>query len=96
MKTNKVMLILLMLLTAYGVAAQSSKQKMLKRMVELAHQLRAELQRNNLDAFGEIIHANWELKKGLAREISTLSRRSPPSWFSGPKFKVIDPRSSRP
>jgi D-glycero-alpha-D-manno-heptose-7-phosphate kinase len=54
-----------------GVAAQSSKQKMLKRMVELAHQLRAELQRNNLDAFGEIIHANWELKKGLAREIST-------------------------
>src|SRR3954464_7519090 len=54
-----------------GVAAQKSKQKMLGRMVELAHQLKAELQKNNLDAFGEIIHANWELKKGLATEIST-------------------------
>ena len=40
-------------------------------MVELARDLKAELQKNNLDAFGEIIHANWELKKGLAREISS-------------------------
>lgn len=54
-----------------GVASQKSKQKMLGRMVELAHDLKAELQRNNLDAFGEIIHANWELKKGLAHQISS-------------------------
>jgi D-glycero-alpha-D-manno-heptose-7-phosphate kinase len=54
-----------------GVALQKRKQKMLARMVELAHQLKAELQKNNLDAFGEIIHMNWELKKGLAQEIST-------------------------
>ena len=54
-----------------GVAAQVSKQKMLGRMVELARDLKTELEKNNLDAFGEIIHANWELKKGLAREIST-------------------------
>jgi len=54
-----------------GVAAQKSKQKMLGRMVELALEIKTELQRNNLDAFGEIIHANWELKKGLAQQIST-------------------------
>jgi D-glycero-alpha-D-manno-heptose-7-phosphate kinase len=54
-----------------GVASEKSKQEMLGRMVKLARQLKAELQKNNLDAFGEIIHANWELKKGLAREIST-------------------------
>src|ERR1043166_2624543 len=54
-----------------GVAAQAIKQKMLHRMVELARDLRTALQKNNLDAFGEIIHANWELKKGLAREISS-------------------------
>jgi D-glycero-alpha-D-manno-heptose-7-phosphate kinase len=54
-----------------GVALQKKKQKMLGRMVELSHQVKAELQKNNLDAFGEIIHTNWELKKGLAQEIST-------------------------
>ena len=54
-----------------GVASQKSKQKMLGRMVELALELKTELQRNNLEAFGEIIHANWELKKGLAQQIST-------------------------
>jgi len=54
-----------------GVSAQRSKQKMLGRMVELARELKAELQKNNLEAFGEMLHANWELKKGLAREIST-------------------------
>src|SRR5438128_6860476 len=51
------------------VRAEKSKQKMLCRMVELARDLKAELQRNNLDAFGEIIHANWQLKKGILNEI---------------------------
>jgi D-glycero-alpha-D-manno-heptose-7-phosphate kinase len=54
-----------------NVASEKSKQQMLGRMVELARQLKAELQKNNLDAFGEIIHENWELKKGLAGQIST-------------------------
>jgi len=53
------------------VLAEKSKQKMLCRMVELARELKAELQRNNLDAFGEIIHANWELKRSLTDQIST-------------------------
>ena len=54
-----------------GLTSQKTKQKMLGRMVELAYELKIALEQNNLDAFGEIIHANWELKKGLAREIST-------------------------
>src|SRR6266446_3091718 len=53
------------------VLAEKSKQKMLCRMVELARDLKAELQKNNLDAFGEIIHANWELKRSITDEIST-------------------------
>src|SRR5256714_11917459 len=54
-----------------SVMAEKSKQKMLCRMVELARELKAELQKNNLDAFGEIIHANWELKRSITNEIST-------------------------
>jgi D-glycero-alpha-D-manno-heptose-7-phosphate kinase len=54
-----------------AVAAERVKQEMLKKMVKLAHALRAELLNNNLDAFGEIIHANWEFKRSLSRAIST-------------------------
>lgn len=46
------------------------KQQVLQQMVKLAEQLRAELQANNLPAFGEIIHENWELKRRLAAGIS--------------------------
>jgi D-glycero-alpha-D-manno-heptose-7-phosphate kinase len=54
-----------------AVAREQPKQRMLRRMVELAHQLRTELQRNNVDAFGEMLHENWLLKRKLARQIST-------------------------
>ncbi|MCI0744283.1 MAG: hypothetical protein L0Y58_02655 [Verrucomicrobia subdivision 3 bacterium] len=53
------------------VAAEKAKQKVMRRMVELARQLKAELQKNNLRAFGEIIHENWELKRSLTGAIST-------------------------
>ena len=58
--------------------AEKSKQKMLCRMAELARELKAELQRNNLDAFGEIIHANWELKRSITDQISTTQIDS---WY---------------
>lgn len=54
-----------------AVAAEKKKQKMLRRMVELAHELKAELEKNNLDAFGEIIHENWELKRNLTSGVSS-------------------------
>jgi D-glycero-alpha-D-manno-heptose-7-phosphate kinase len=53
------------------VAADKAKQKALKKMVELARALKTELQKNNLDAFGEIIHENWELKRGLTSGVSS-------------------------
>jgi D-glycero-alpha-D-manno-heptose-7-phosphate kinase len=54
-----------------AVATERNKQKMLKRMVQWAHDLKAELQKNNLDAFGQLLHANWELKKQITRGITT-------------------------
>ena len=54
-----------------AVAAAKAKQNMLRKMVRLAHDLRTELQKNNLSAFGEIIHENWELKRRLSHDIST-------------------------
>jgi D-glycero-alpha-D-manno-heptose-7-phosphate kinase len=53
------------------MASDKAKQKTMKRMVQLAHDLKAELQKNNLAAFGEIIHENWELKRSLTGGISS-------------------------
>jgi len=47
------------------------KQIIMKRMVELTYNLATELQKNNTDAFGEILHENWILKKSLMNSIST-------------------------
>ena len=41
-----------------------------KKMCALARELREELQNNNIDAMGEILHENWLLKKTLANGIS--------------------------
>jgi D-glycero-alpha-D-manno-heptose-7-phosphate kinase len=54
-----------------AIAAEKAKQAMLLRMVALARRLRVEIQNNNLDAFGEIIHENWVLKKSLSHQVST-------------------------
>lgn len=43
------------------------------KMCELARVLRDELQSNNIDAMGEILHENWLLKKTLASGISNPS-----------------------
>lgn len=53
------------------IATNKAKQKAMKKMVELAHALKIELQKNNLGAFGEIIHENWELKRGLTNGVSS-------------------------
>ena len=49
----------------------ADKRQVLRRMVELTYVLREELQRDNLDSFGEILHENWVLKKGLTPGISS-------------------------
>lgn len=54
-----------------AVASSTAKQDTLRHMVQLARDLRGELQRDNLDAFGDILHAGWELKRSITAEISS-------------------------
>jgi D-glycero-alpha-D-manno-heptose-7-phosphate kinase len=51
--------------------ADPGTQRSLVRMVELTHLLREDLQRGSLDSFGQILHENWMLKRGLASAVST-------------------------
>ena len=51
-------------------ASDTRVQQTLIKMVALAADLKRELERNNLDAFGEILHENWALKKTLVDGIS--------------------------
>lgn len=51
-------------------ASETRVQQTLIKMVALAADLKRELERNNLDAFGEILHENWALKKTLVDGIS--------------------------
>jgi len=53
------------------IANDKSKHRTLARMVQLAYDLRDELQSNNVDAFGEALHENWMLKKSITSGIST-------------------------
>ena len=46
------------------------KRASLQRMVGLAHQLNQALSENNLDAFGEIMHAGWVEKRSLTSGIT--------------------------
>jgi D-glycero-alpha-D-manno-heptose-7-phosphate kinase len=52
------------------VTNEKQKQRVLVRMVKLAQVLRDELQKNDTQSFGEILHENWELKKSLMQGIS--------------------------
>ncbi len=46
------------------------KAKVQQKMCELTRTLKEELQKNNVDAMGELLHENWMLKKSLASGIS--------------------------
>lgn len=56
----------------------SKKIETMKKMVRLAYDLKKELQKNNLDAFGEILHENWMLKKQMA---TTISNDQIDEWY---------------
>jgi D-glycero-alpha-D-manno-heptose-7-phosphate kinase len=53
------------------VASNAEKQRSMLRMVELAYAMREELHRNNISAFGEILHENWMLKRSMVSGVST-------------------------
>jgi D-glycero-alpha-D-manno-heptose-7-phosphate kinase len=48
----------------------SDKAEIQKKMCNLARKLKDELQKNNVDAMGQLLHENWLLKKSLASGIS--------------------------
>ena len=50
---------------------QEEKREILRKMVRLATELSDALNRNELESFGEILHAGWLEKQKLARNIST-------------------------
>lgn len=56
---------------AEEVAGSEKKRRAVMRMAELAYALRDELHRNNVTAFGEMLHENWMLKKSIASGVST-------------------------
>ena len=53
-----------------NITAGDKEQNQLK-MCELARELKEELQHNNIDAMGEILHESWKLKKTLATGITS-------------------------
>ena len=54
-----------------AVDTEKKKQAVMRRMVDQAHALRDQLQRNDLTSFGESLHEGWQLKKSLTTGIST-------------------------
>jgi len=53
-----------------NIVSDSAKIENTKKMVILAKDLKCELQKNNIDCFGEILHAGWLYKRELASGIS--------------------------
>jgi len=53
-----------------NLASQSEKIEGTKKLCELTHQLKTELESNNIDALGNILNESWLIKKGLAKGIS--------------------------
>jgi D-glycero-alpha-D-manno-heptose-7-phosphate kinase len=58
--------------------ANADKQASLQRMVGLADQLCEALSRNDLNSFGEILHAGWLEKRKLA---SNISNNNIDAWY---------------
>ena len=53
-----------------NISISIEKRNILEDMVTLAYKLKADLQDNRLDTFGDILHQNWILKKELSDDIS--------------------------
>ena len=53
-----------------NMASQTTKRKIMTKMVHLAEKMQNALNKNNLDTFGEMLHENWILKKQMAEGVS--------------------------
>lgn len=49
---------------------KAGKSEVQKQMCEITRELKEQLQLNNIDAMGELMHRNWSLKKSLASGIT--------------------------
>lgn len=54
-----------------NMASQEDKRAIMNEMVMLAGKMKDALNNNNLDAFGEMLHENWILKKQMAEGVSS-------------------------
>lgn len=54
-----------------ALANEKKKCDITRKMADLAYQLCTELRQNRIEAFGEIIHEGWRLKKSLTGGITT-------------------------
>lgn len=54
-----------------NLKADPQKRDAMRRMVQLAFDMRTALQQNNLDGFGDALHENWLLKKSMADNVSS-------------------------
>ena len=52
--------------------ANSDKRMVMQRMVRLCFDVRAEIQNDNLQGFGDALHESWMLKKSLTANISNI------------------------
>ena len=53
------------------LAYSEPMQAALQKMTALAYRLSEDLQKGNLDTFGEILHENWMLKRSLGANVSS-------------------------
>lgn len=62
-----------------NLEGNSTKHKLMKKMVKLAYDLGDELRANKTSTFGEILHQSWMYKKEMAEGIST---EAIDDWYS--------------
>lgn len=53
------------------LATQTSKQRIMTRMVDMAHFLKGEIEANRSDQFGPILHEAWMLKREVSEGITS-------------------------
>ncbi|MGN5480582.1 hypothetical protein ACTMU2_39190 [Cupriavidus basilensis] len=68
------------------IATDDAKHQTLQKMVQLAYDMRDELQNNNVDAFGDILHENWMLKE--EHHLGNQQRHSSTTGMMPPGVRV--------
>ncbi len=62
-----------------NMASQKDKRAIMSEMVKLAGKMQKALNKDNLDAFGKMLHENWLLKKQMAEGVSNSQIDA---WYS--------------